>query len=382
VLTRPVPLLTLAIGIIGANSLVLPPIASAVGADLGAPATRVITAMSAYGAGTALSALFLAPRSDVIGADRSLRHAAALVCLALLVITFAPSAPLLIAAHGLAGIGAGMALPAIYGLAAQVAPKGQEKQVIGTVLTGWTLSLVGGVLLAAVVTDLMGWRSLYAILSALTALVWILLGRCDMGIARVADRPTSPLTALQVPGVSRALFANIMLMFSFFGAYGFLGTHVVEQLGQSTSAAGLLTMSYGSGYGVAALFNRFLDRLPRHKAMAVAFFGLALAHFTTMGVTGSYNALLFTVFIWGIFQAFALNAVLDRLNALEPSQRGAIMGLNSASTYLCVTLGAVIYALPYDAYGLSACVFISAICCLLASGEALLPRAKAAKISD
>ncbi|WP_412562590.1 MFS transporter [Thalassobius sp. MITS945101] len=371
--TRPVPLLTFAIGILGANSLILPPIAVAVAADLGSLPTRIVAAMSAYGAGTVISALFLAPKADQIGADRVLRHATALACVALLLTALASTVTWLIAAQGVAGLAAGMALPAIYGLAAQVAPKGQEKQVIGTVLTGWTLSLVGGVVLATAMTDLWGWRSLYALMAAVTALIWVLLTRCDMGVTPSEGAATSPLTALRVPGITRALFANLMLMFGFFGAYGFLGTHVVEVLGRSTTQAGVLTMIYGSGYGIAALLNRFVDRLSRQHAMALGFAGLGVAHLATGIAAPSYVALMGTVFLWGIFQAFGLNAVVDRLNRLEPRQRGAIMGLNSASTYLCVTIGATAYALPYASFGLAGCVAISALCSWLAAAESLTP---------
>jgi predicted MFS family arabinose efflux permease len=370
---RPVPLLTLAIGIIGANSMILPPIASAVATDLAVDPARIIIAMSTYGAATALSALFLAPRADVIGADRSLRRACALLTLALLLSALAPNAALLQASHLLAGLGAGMGLPAIYGLAAEVAPKGQEKRVIGQVLAGWTLSIVGGVLMASMVADFIGWRWLYMLLSALTALLWLLLGHSEINAAR-GGTPTSPFSAIKVQGGGRALFANVMLMFGFFGAYSFLGIHVSEALARSTSSAGILTMFYGSGYGAASLIAHLVDRLSRQQAMALGFAGLALSHVMIGLFSASYAALLICAFVWGVFQAITLNAVLDRLNALEPRQRGAIMGLNSASTYVCVMLGGLVFALPYGHYGLMGCVALSALCSLAGSVEALLPR--------
>lgn len=365
----PVLALTLAVGIIGANSLILPPIAVAVAADLGSTPAEVVRAMSAYGAGTVLSALFLAARADRIGAGRSLRQATALVLIGLSATVFVQSALGLGLTLAVTGIAAGIALPAIYGLAAEIAPKGQEKAVIAKVLTGWTLSLVGGVVLASLVTDLWGWRSLYVILAALTAMVLALLMRVHLGDAPKQAMASSPLTALKVPGIGRALLVNMMLMFGFFGAYGFLGTHTVEVLGHSTTAAGFLTMSYGLGYGVAALFNRAVNGLSRQGAMTFGFAGLMLAHMATAALSASYLALAITVFIWGTFQAFCLNAVVDRLNRLDPKQRGAIMGLNSASTYLCVTIGATAYALPYANYGFAGCVVIAAGCSALAAIE-------------
>lgn len=373
-LTRPVPLLTAAIGVVGANSLILPPVAAVVAADLGVDPSTIIRAMAAYGGGTALSALLLAPRADQIGADKALRQACVILMLALSLTALSPSALILIVAHGLAGIGAGMALPAIYGLAGQVGPKGQEKQTIGYVLTGWTLSLVGGVLIAAIMTDVTGWRSVYVLMTLLTAGIWHLLGRCDMQIAVVATTPTSPFTALRVPGLLRGLLSNAMLMLAFFGAYSYIGTHVVDVLGRSGTAAGLISMAYGAGYGFAALLNKYVDRLPRHQAMALAYSGLCLTYIVMASVAQNYGALFLAALSWGLFQHFGLNAVVARLNGLEPKQRGAIMGLNSATTYLCVLGGALSYRLPYEAGGIAACIMVSALCAALAIAEALWPQ--------
>lgn len=378
---QPVPLLTLAVGIIGANSMILPPMAAAVASDLGVRPAQVIIAMSAYGAATALSALFLAPRADVIGADRSLRRACAMLTLALILTAIAPTVTLLQGAHLLAGLGAGMGLPAIYGLAAEVAPKGQEKRVLGKVLAGWTLSLVGGVLLASVVADLVGWRWLYALLAALTALLWLLLGRTEIHAAR-GGTPTSPFSAMRVAGVGRALFSNAMLMLGFFGLYGFLGIHVAEDLGRSTSSAGVLTMFYGSGYGIASLLLPKLLKGTRASALILGFGGLTVAQGMIGGFAASFPMLLIGAGLWGVFQGVTHNAVLDRLNTLEPSQRGAIMGLNSASTYGCVMLGGALYALPYGAYGLLGCAALSVVCNILGGVEAAMPqRASAGRLS-
>ncbi len=372
-LTRPIPLLTATIGVVGANSLVLPPIATVVAQDLGTQPGTIIQAMGAYGAGTALSALFLAPRADLIGADKALRQACLLLIVSLILSALAPVVAVLLIAHAIAGLGAGMALPAIYSLAAQVGPPGREKQTIGTVLTGWTLSLVGGVVLAATLADIAGWRSVYALMAGLTGAIWLLLGRCDMRVAVTATAPTSPLTGLRVPGITRGLLSNAMLMLGFFGAYSFMGPHVVDTLGMTTSAAGVVTFAYGSGFGLAVFLDRFVDRMPARRATVLAFAGLLIAYVLMALSAAQFGLLLAAAFCWGIFQHFGLNAVVARLTALDPKQRGAVMGLNSASTYLCVLGGAMVFRWPFEAAGLPACLAVSALCAALACIEALWP---------
>lgn len=374
VFRRPVPLLTAAIGVIGANSLILPPIAPAVAADLSSEIATILKAAAAYGAGTALSALILAPRADMIGPDRALRHACLLLVVSLLASTLATNIMILVIAQSIAGLGAGLALPSIYALAAQVAPKGKEKQTISTVLTGWTLSLIGGVTLSAIMADHLGWRSVYGLMLILTALIWILLGQCDMHSSRPARLNTSPLTALRVPGILRGLFSNAMLMLAFNGAYLFLGAHVVENMNRSTSAAGAITMLYGLGFAMAVVFTRRLDMLPLRQIGLIAFGGLSLTYLVMDELALSFWILLPLALIWGVFQHFALNMVVDRLTGLDPNQRGAIMGLNSAVTYLTVLGGALLYRLPYEHGGLASCLAFSALFAAVAALESLWPR--------
>ncbi len=370
----PIPLLAAAIGVIGANSLVLAPIAPAVAADIACDVSMVLRAAAAYGAGTAVSALVLAPRADVIGSDKALRRACLLLLVALVLSMVAPNVLVLIIGQALAGLGAGIALPAIYSLAAQIAPKGREKQTIGSVLTGWTLSLIGGVTLAALLTDLAGWRFVYAIMAMSTALIWLLLGHTDLKTIRLTNRATSPFSALRFPGVLRGLMSNAMLMLAFNGAYIYMGAHIVENLGMGTTAAGIITMFYGAGFGVAVVFLRHLEVLPQKRIGLLAFLGLSCVYLAMNWNAAIFLVLLPIAFVWGIFQHFALNTVVDRLTSLDPSQRGAIMGLNSAVTYLTVMGGAILYHYPYSIGGLAACVAFSTLFAVFAVIEALWPQ--------
>ena len=86
-------LLTAAVAIVGSNSLALSPIAVSVAADFpGAGAADVMMASALFGAGTALSALTLAPAVDRIGLSRALVLALAVLAAAMAVTALAPGA--------------------------------------------------------------------------------------------------------------------------------------------------------------------------------------------------------------------------------------------------------------------------------------------------
>lgn len=362
--------------VIGANSLVLPPIAPAVAADLSTDVATILRAAAAYGGGTALAALFLAPRADVVGADRALRAACAILVLALTLSAMAPNVSLLIFGQALAGLGAGVALPTIYVLAAQVAPKGKKKQTIGFVLSGWTFSLIGGVTISAMLADIWGWQLVYVLMAGLTALVWVLLNRSTFPDDR-ADTSRihfSPFSALRLPGIRRALLSNAMLMLAFNGAYLYLGSHVVQNMDLTTSAAGVLTMFYGVGFGLASFLNRHLEVLTLRTTGALAFAGLSVVYLLMDVAAQNFLVLLPIAVIWGLFQHFALNMVVERLTSLDQARRGAIMGLNSAITYTTVVGGAFLYRIPYEHGGLAACLAFSALFSVVACAETLWPR--------
>lgn len=376
VFQRTVPLLTATMAVIGANSLVLPPIAPAVAADLSTDVAKILQAAAAYGGGTALSALLLAPRADVIGAARALRSACAVLIVALTLSAFAPTVGLLILGQALAGLGAGVALPTIYVLAVQIAPAGRTKQTIGFVLSGWTFSLIGGVTLSAMIADMGGWQMVYGLMAALTAAVWLLLSRCSFPYVQDhhAERAASPFSALRLPGILRGLFSNAMLMLAFNGAYLYLGSHIVHNLERSTSSAGILTMFYGIGFGLASLLNRHLEKLSLRAAGVFAFAGLSVIYLLMDHWAKDYVALVSIALVWGMFQHFALNMVVERLTSLDPGRRGAIMGLNSAVSYATVVGGAFLFRVPFEYGGLAACLAFSALFAVFACAETLWPR--------
>jgi MFS transporter, DHA1 family, inner membrane transport protein len=373
-MNRPVALLTGAIAVVGANSMVLAPITAAVARDLGGDPAEIVQAAAAYGLTTAISAMFLAPRSDTIGADRALNQAVIILIISLLASIFAPNKWALIGAQAFGGLGAGMAIPAIYVLAPQLGPKGEEKRTMGLVLSGWTLALVAGVAGSGFLAEWAGWRAVYVVLGVLMTGLWIALRSTDLKVPRVATSATSPLTALRVPGIWRGLFSALALMLSFYGTYAFVGAHVADALGRGTDVAGFITLCYGTGFGISTLLDKYFDRLAPLTAGAVSFAALAVIYALMAQLGMSLTLLAVLAVVWGMAQHLALNFVVSRLSALDQSQRGAILGLNSSVTYLAVFGGALAFRHPYELDGFAICNTISAVVATIAFVECVLPQ--------
>ncbi|UWQ48339.1 MFS transporter [Leisingera caerulea] len=366
----PILILMSAIGVIGANSLLLSPVVTAVSQTLNATTAEVMRAASAYGLGVAAAALLLAPLGDRIGAGRLLRAALLLLGAGLGASAAAPDVWTLMAAQAVCGLAAGAALPSIYTLAMVIAPKGRESRVLGLVLSGWTVSLVLGVSVSAWATDLAGWRAVYGTLAGVALLLWAAAARLR-GAGSPSGQATSPLTALRVPGIVRGLLSTALMMLGFYSSYFFTGAHITEDLGLSITQAGLLPLFYGIGFGLAVLLDPLLDRLGLARATPPVFLAVTASYLLMMVWADSYGLLLGLAVLWGIGQHLALNLVVARVTLLDPGQRGAIMGLFSTVTYLCVFTAPFTGAASYAVLGLAGCLGVSALLSACAVLEAL-----------
>ncbi|PWJ92510.1 putative MFS family arabinose efflux permease [Mesorhizobium loti] len=363
-------LLTGCIAVIGSNSLVLGPIAPAVASSFGTSVPAVMIAAAAFGLGTSASALFLARYIDRLGARRMLQGALLLLALALVASAAAPTVIMLVAAQLLAGIAAGVAMPSIYASAAAIAPPGRESGTIGVVLTGWTLSMVAGVSLSAVLADLVHWRAVFAAVAVLAALAWVGLTVTSLSDIRKAGPAPAPLEALGIPGIVPLLIACAAFMTAFYGVYGYLGDHLHVGLGEPVSANGLAALAYGVGFGMAALLDGVIDRIGARRVMPFAYLLVAAVYVAIAAASNSFSLILAMVAIWGLANHFGLNVLVTRLSGLDPSRRGTIMGLNSAVTYLAVFVGTTSFGPLYSNFGFAVCAMVAALLMLVAASAA------------
>ncbi|WP_298433712.1 MFS transporter [uncultured Jannaschia sp.] len=367
-MNRNLNLLMTAVGVVGANSLVLGPVSASVGAALGRPAADVMLAAAGFGAVTALSALVLAPWIDRIGAARAIRLAFSALTMGLLLCGAAPGFGWLIAGQAIAGLASGVALPAAYALAAELAPPGRAAEALGRVLTGWTLAMVFGVTLSAVLADLVHWRAVFALAA---------MGAGGLALLRLPNRPGGPVTppwsALPRPGVARGLLAQAAMMTAFYGTYSFLGAHF-EQIGVPTLWGALPVLAYGIGFGLAGRFDPWLDRHGYGGAGPWVFGAVALALLALAAGAGSLWTLVPAFFAWGLANHLGLGLLVGRMTWAGGAQKGAVLGLNTAVTYLAVVAGAAGFRPVFQAGGFALCAGVGAGLAALLAVEAISQR--------
>jgi MFS transporter, DHA1 family, inner membrane transport protein len=368
-------LLTGCVAIFGSNSLVLAPIAPQVADALGSSTSTVMTAAAAFGLSTALSALLFARHIDRMGAWRVLQVAMVVLTAALILSSLAARVAFLVVAQVLAGLASGVALPAIYTRAAAIAPAGHESRTIGVVLSGWTLSLVAGVSLSAVIADLVQWRAVYAAVAVLALAAFLILFAGKHADAIATDSAPMPTEALKIPGVAPLLIACGAFNSAFYGIYGFLGDHLHNHLDRPLSANGLVTLAYGFAFGSAALFDKLLDRFGAQRMMPVALLAVTSVYLCMALARSSFAGLLATVFAWGFANHIALNTLIMRLTAIDSAKRGTIMGLNSAVASLAIFAGTTGLGAVYANFGFVATAVTAAGLTLVATLAGAWPAA-------
>lgn len=329
-------------------------------------------ASGSYGFGTTLGALFLSRFIDQVGVGLSLCWSLAVLAVAFAICALSPGVELFIVSQFVAGVAAGVGLPAIYAFAATAAPRGQESTILGRVLFGWTISMIAGVSLSSVVADFLHWRGVYWTLAAgaVAALVFVSRMRHPRQKSRVEEK-RSALSALGIGGVPTLILICLAYMTAFYGTYAYIGDHIHSQLGLPVTAAGMIALTYGLGFGAATFGDRFIDRFGIRQVMPVCFLCISLIYVLLGLVAGSYTMLLVVSFAWGIVNHFGLNLIVAGLCALEARRRGAILGLNSAATYLAASLGVLTFGPLYEEAGFAALTLAAATAALGAAGLAL-----------
>ncbi|MEP3295870.1 MAG: MFS transporter [Pseudoruegeria sp.] len=373
----PIYLLMATIGIIGANSLALSPIASDVALGLGLnSAPDVMMAAGIYGVAVAISAALLAPQSDRFGAERVLIWGSLLFSLSLFASALAPSLIILIVAQAVAGLAVGVALPSIYSLASHLAPKGQEARFMGQILAGWTLSMVGGVTLSAYIADAFGWRAVYGALTVGSSVSLLCLTQLKLPSSTPRNKATSPITALKIPGVVPGLFSVAMLGTGFYVIYNFIGAHLETGLALPVKMAGPITLFYGVGFALAIFLDPYLDVVGPRRGLMMVFASLILFYAIYASQLDHYGLLVAGAFVWGVIQHLGLNLTVGRLTMIDAGKRGAILGLNSMVMYLSVFVATLIGQKAFAVGGLTACAIISAALAVLGATEAFVARKK------
>ena len=358
--------LLVGVSVVGCNSLAFSPILSDLSQAFNQEPGIVARAAGAYGGATAFASFFLARYSENIGMRKMLMIGCCLLTIGIGTSALAQNWIMLAISQLIAGLAAGIMLPAIYAMASSIAPKGNESVYVGRVITGWSLAMVLGIPLAALIADLWGWRFAYLTMALISACSLIGMRQLPPYKRQQITKTLSAKNVLQIPDVLVVLFICLLFMLSFYGVYLFIGDYARNSLGISASKAGLLVMSYGAGFAFGSVGDRVIDRYGPRQSIKIVLFSIAVMYSSMFILTSSLLPLIFVCFIWGFANHFGLNCILVILNTADADNKAAIMGIYTAITYIATLLATLLFGYLYSHFDFSALITLAMLNCLVA----------------
>jgi len=178
--------LTIAVFAIGLDGYIVAAILPAIADDLSESVAAVGLMTSAYSLPTAIAAPLFGPFSDRHGRRSAMLLGLAIFCLAAAACVVAPTLPLLLIARAINGLGAAIALPAVFAYAGDLPSPAERARAMSTALSAYPASTLVGLPIGAAVATAFGWRGTFVFIVAVAVAGAILLARLPADPPRTA----------------------------------------------------------------------------------------------------------------------------------------------------------------------------------------------------
>jgi len=290
-----VPMIAIALGqmIMSFNVASLPVALSGMVHSFGVPPTTVATGIVAYGMLVAGFVMLGAKLIQRFGALYVFRIAVIMFCASQALMTFSPNAALMITAQALCGASAAVIVPSLVALIAENYSGQQQATAIGALGSARAAAGVLAFLIGGILGTYIGWRPVFGILIAASALVFLLSFR----LRRDAGRHDVQIDAV---GVVLAAAAIILISFGFnnlngwglgvatanapFSLFGLSPAPILIVLGIVLGQAFLMWTHRRQAAGKTPLLDLAVIDSPRERAAVYAMFAVvaleAMLNFT------------------------------------------------------------------------------------------------------
>jgi len=219
-----------------------------------------------YGA----SQLFYGPLGDRLGKFRIVTYATIGCSLASLLAVFAGSLNALVLARVITGLCAAAIIPLSMAWIGDAVPYEQRQETLAKVGLGTTVGLVGGQLMGGLLTDTLGWRWAFVLLTLLFAVIGALLyqdyKRQPAPASTGPDGRNRPaflgqaLRILSDPWSRYVLTIACVEGAAGFGVVAIIASHLHQELGLSLTASGATVAMFGIGGVVYMALAKHLIR--------------------------------------------------------------------------------------------------------------------------
>jgi len=330
-------------------------LATEFGRELGEVARVVWVFAVAYG----VLQLFYGPLGDRIGKMRVVAFACTGCALASAAAAFAVSLDTLVAARVWMGAMAAGIVPMTIAWIGDTVPYAQRQETLARLLGATVSGMIAGLWLGAWITEVLGWRPVFALLALAFAAAAVPLWRGTRPSAQRAEGDeAAPVPAaqglrdlLRLPRQPRVRWVLTMVGIEgalIFGMLSFVPAYLVQRHGLSTAAAGSVLALYGVG-------GLLYSRIARQLLGALGERGLARAGGVILGIAllvlswaGHWTAALPACLFAGAGFYMIHTTLQTQATQMAPAQRGAAVGLFACVLFLGQSAGVALVSLAID----------------------------------
>ena len=309
--------------------------------DLGfTPASATLVATIGL-IGVGIGAVLIGPVTDRFGRRRSLISCIAAFSVFTLLVAVAPDITTFAVLRFLAGLGLGACLPTALAFMTEYAPAGHRGSAVTRMMTGYHVGAVLTALLALLLVDDLGWRSMFVIggLFGLATLpmMWARLPESEAFLVSTGSTgstgPTSRGAVVRggFLAISLALWvASFMGLLLVYGLNTWL-PKIMEIAGYSTGDALGLLLALNLGAVTGLLVAGRIADTRGNKPTALVWFALAAVFLAGLSIKlESTPAVYVAVFLAGVFVFSAQVLVYAFVGHLYPPDvRGTALGMSA-----------------------------------------------------
>jgi predicted MFS family arabinose efflux permease len=325
------------------------PVIPQIAAGLGVEPTTAALLSTAFTLPYALVQPLLGTLADMFSKARLMLLCLLIVALATLVCAFASSFEMLICARMVAGLAAGGVVPISFALVGDKIPIARRQVAMGRLLFAIMTGNLLGATCAGIVSDTIGWRGVFFVLSGFGALV---LAAAVPGFRGITET-TGQFDLSTIWPNYRSIFRNPLAKICFgavfleavfmYGVFPHIATMMHDAGETRASIAGVVIAGFGIGgalYGV--LVSRLLGLFGETAMMRI---GGAVLGFSLLVIAArAVWPVEFANFILLGLGFYMLHAVIQvYASELAPAARGSAMALHSFFFFLGQAVGPIVY---------------------------------------
>ncbi|MFC7625203.1 MFS transporter [Microlunatus sp. GCM10028923] len=349
-----------------ATIYVAQPVLAQLGQDLGVPEADLGWIVTAGQLGYLVGLATLVPLGDLLDRRRLITGHLLLAAVGMLAAAASPNLPLLLIS--LAGTGlVAVVVQTAVAFAADLSTPAERGRTLGVVTSGVILGILGARILAGVLADWWGWRTVYLTLAVLLVALSILVLKLLPADHRPARRTYGAVMSSLGHLFRDPLFVSRgLIAFFLFASFGTLWSGLALPLAAdpwhlSTAQTGLFGIAGLAGALGAVRAGRWADA---QRANAVAGGGLVLLAASWIA-TGQANWSLGLVVIGVVVLDFAVQAVhvsnQSLLTAAHPDRTSSVIGGYMIFYALGSALGAITTTTAYALAGWTGSAILGAV---------------------